>query len=167
MELVNLVGKSQNSSLRSMITKSSKNSGGLEACCHIRTLVRYIKVPYFCHIILKQKYIAGLDITMNDTRLCFLMQVFKSFCSPHSNLNSFCPRQNYVWLCPFSTLLPWGLIDLHYNGWELKRKMLARKKLNRLHAHYIKNALLMIQWVWYWGTLFSLKIPAEEGSLWW
>jgi len=90
-----------------MITKCSQNSSGMKTCCHIRSLIWQIKVGNFCNIIIENKNIAGLNVTMNDARISLLMQVFKPFCSTNSNFYTLWPCKDRTRLCSFNTFPPW------------------------------------------------------------
>jgi len=98
--------QSTNSLLRSMITKCSQNSSGMKTCCHIRGLIWQIEVGNFCNIIIKNKNIAGLNVTMNDVRISLFMQVFKPFCSTNSNFYTLRPCKDRTRLCSFNTFPP-------------------------------------------------------------
>uniref|UniRef100_A0A0A9ABX7 Uncharacterized protein n=1 Tax=Arundo donax TaxID=35708 RepID=A0A0A9ABX7_ARUDO len=48
-------------------------------------------ITYFCNIIVKEKYVAWLDIGVDDGRHSLLMEELKPFCSTYGNLHTLQP----------------------------------------------------------------------------
>jgi hypothetical protein len=44
-----------------------------------------------CNIVVKDKYVSGFDVIVDDGRLCFIVEKFKPFCSSQGNLHSLLP----------------------------------------------------------------------------
>lgn len=106
-EMGNTHDAPMNCLLRCMITKGSQNTSGMKTGSHIRSLIWQIKVCNLGNIIIKDQYIAGLDVTMDDMEIALFMQVLEPFCSPYSNFNTLCPRKNRTRLCSFNPLPPY------------------------------------------------------------
>ena len=92
--------------LRGMVAKGAKDACGMETGSHVRSLIREIKIGNFSLQVLKQEHVAGSDISVDDRRLCLLVEVLESSGGINGDPHPLHPIKNRARLRPLNSFPP-------------------------------------------------------------